>query len=150
MATTTERTLTYDDGDLGADVQISLTSWTKVWEFTNNDPNSVIYVGGKHGYFYFKVVTVAPADIDGAIRIAIADPNEIRTEVVWQGRTETLDASVVDKTQKIKLDLRKPGAKYLSKIVIYMISSMAAGATSLLDEDGTTNAIFLDCTQVFG
>lgn len=146
MPTTTERTLTYANGALSADVAVSATAWTKIWEFTNEDPNSVIYVGGKHGYFYFKVVTVAPADIDGAVRVAIADPNEIQTQVVWQGRSETLDADVTDKTKKIKLDLRKPGAKYLSKIVIFMIATSA----STLDYDGATNAIYLDCTQVFG
>lgn len=139
-----ERTLNYANGDLPADVAVSATAWTKVWEFQNTDPNSVIYIGGKHGYLYLKLVTVAPADIDGRVRIAIADPNETVVKTVWEGRTQLLDASTTDKTQKLKLDLRKPGAKYLSKIIISMIADTAA----TLDYDGATNVIYLDCTEV--
>ena len=143
---TFERTLIYSDGALTANATCSAGIWCLFWQWTNPEPNSITYVGGKHGYIYISTVDEADGVNVGRYRLVVGDPNTMVRKVVWEGRSEMVAADKIDKTEKIKLDLRKPGVKYQS---VLQLEFLADGAAEVLDYDDTTNnEIFIDVTQV--
>ena len=119
-------------------------TWQRIGEFVNDDPNSVVYLGGKHGYFYAIMYddTTDAVEETGEHRFVIADPNEVVRKVVFRCRSELASADAIDKTEKLKLDLRKPGAKYKSKI----IWEYQTDAADTIDVSACT--MYLDVTQV--
>lgn len=96
---------------------------------------------GAVGYIYLK--TVAPADIDGVIRLALTDANEINSFVVLEERSEKFRASIYDRTLGVLIPEYARRAKQDSKLVIYM----KGDAASLINL--TNSAIVLPVTVYY-
>lgn len=78
-----------------------------------------------------------PVDLDGTVRLVLADPNEINTVVVAEQRTERLRASSSDKTQGYLLGEYPIKAKQDSKLILQFKPDGASALTIGFDTGET-------------
>ncbi|MHA1864999.1 MAG: hypothetical protein ACTSWZ_00710 [Candidatus Heimdallarchaeaceae archaeon] len=101
------KVLTASDG-MSADVDCASGKYTKIWEYTIPAQQSITVGYGlpntnETGRLFIDTEDTSGNDVDGWIRIAVANANETAIDVVFEQRTEILSENATDMTKWVSL-----------------------------------------------
>jgi len=133
------KTLTKEDFGLTSDVAVKAGKWNKIGEFRvppqqayrwgYGNPNQPYNQGYMYIYLKYNDGTNV-TEVKGKIRLAVSDYNELRTEPVYEERSEVLHAATSDITKQKALPEQGPLAREDDKLLILFMP----------DEDATITA----------
>jgi len=137
--------LGYNDGKLSADITLSNSSWTKIWEYTVKANEGIRLGRLRDGYIYLKVVDSSGNTIHGLFRIVVVSPDGEITKVLYTNTTRAC-GDIADILKKPRLPpLHRYPIRENWKIRIEMKSE---SASATIDYDNAGNILALDCLKV--
>jgi hypothetical protein len=130
------RVYTKSDFGITSDITAQPSKYNKIGELTVPAGQFVTFGVGavangvdSREVAYIDLKDGTGTNIDGTIRLVLADPNEVRKIVVAEQRTERLRASATDRTQGFLLGEFKTKAKEDSKLIIEFYPDSSSAVT---------------------
>jgi len=107
------------------------------WGNLQNDP-------ANQGKVFIDIENTSGTDIDGWIRVQLANASETRVETLFEMRTERLSENPTDDTKWIHVPEYALKVTEDSKILLQFKPDGSAGSTQVVDKDETV--IYMDVT----
>lgn len=143
MAMKFPRVYTKTDFGLTADVTCQPSIYTKIGEVVVPAGQLVAFgIGGTANgvdtreVAYIDVKDTSDADLNGMIRLRVADPNEVQSWLIAEQRTEKFRASSTDRTTGFLLGESSIKAKEDSKLIIEFKPDGSSAVTVDCDNTG--------------